>query len=67
MVRQFEVMIGYQQDPTVLLNACIAGFGSWYTGRQPGITNPVGQIARQSHDAATVVAKPLNRTALWVK
>ena len=60
MIGPFEVMVGHQQDPTVRLNVNIAGFGARYTGWKPGITHTMGEIAWQTHDAATIVTEVLN-------
>jgi len=45
MIGQFEMMIGQQQDSTVLLHADIAGFGARHAWWQPVVTKAPGQVA----------------------
>ncbi|MNL79059.1 hypothetical protein D3C87_2055830 [compost metagenome] len=67
MVGQFKVMIGQQQDATILLHTHITGFGAWHAWGQPAVARTHGKIARQAHHAATIVAKALSRTALLIE
>ena len=67
MIGKLEMVIGQQQDPPIGLYLNLAGFGAGYARRQPGVAQPLGQVARQAHHLHAAVAERGVQTTLVIE